>query len=91
MESPSKLFAAVLGLTAFAVAVVSGLASGVDPASIIRRAMVSMLFCYTLGAVLGLIAGRAVHDYLEGYRAEHIPLSMDDAIAMYVTEEEAEA
>ena len=91
VESPSKLFAAVLGLTAFAVAVITGLASGADPAATIRRALVSMMLCYTLGAVLGLIAGRAVREYLEAYRAEHIPLSMDEALAMYTVEEDSKA
>ena len=87
MESPTKLFASVLALTAFAVAVVSGIASGADGASTLKRAIVSMLVCYALGAVLGMVAGRAIREYLHGYVADHPIDSMDDAIAGYITDE----
>ncbi len=90
MESPSKIYAAVLGLTAFAVAIATGLAVGADASATLRRAIVSMVVCYPVGALLGLIAGHAVREYLKNYRAEHLPPSMEDAVAMYASEEEVE-
>lgn len=90
MDSPIKLFAAVLALTAFAVALIAGLASGADSASTLKRAMVSMLVCYAVGAALGVIAGHAISEYLRGYAAERPAMSMDEAMASYVVEEDDE-
>jgi uncharacterized membrane protein len=90
VESPSKLFAAVLGLTAFAVSIVTGLAAGADASATLRRAIVSMVVCYGVGAVLGVVAGHAIREYLAGYRAQHVPPSMDEAVAMYAIEVEPE-
>lgn len=83
MESPTKLFASVLALTAFSVAVVTGLSSGADGALTLKRAMISMAVCYAVGAVLGMVAGRAIREYLHGYVVANPLVSLDDAIAEY--------
>jgi hypothetical protein len=83
VESPSKLFGAVLGLTAFAIAVIAGLASGVDAASIMKRGIVAMLACYGVGAALGAVAGHAIREYLEDYERTHQPADLAAAMAMY--------
>ena len=57
------------------------------PSATRRRAIVSMIACYALGGVLGLVAGHAVREYLTAYRAEHVPPSMEDAAMMYVFNE----
>lgn len=83
MESPSKLYATVLGLVAFAIAVIAGLAGGADAASVLTRAMVSMIVCYGLGAVLGMIAGTAIDEFIAEYQAKNRPVSLEEAAAMY--------
>lgn len=88
MESPSKLFGAVLGLTAFAVAIIAGLATGVDGASTIQRAIVSMFACYFLGTALGAVAGQATTAFIRGYVKAHPVGDMDAAIAAYDFEPE---
>lgn len=71
MDSPSKIFAAVLGLTAFAVAVTAGLANGAAGGDVLVRAMVSMALCYPVGIVLGFIAGRTVDEFAANYKSNH--------------------
>ena len=71
MESPTKIYAAVLALTAFAVSTVSGLANGAAAADILWHSIFSMLACYPVGMVLGMIAGHAVDEYSEAYRKQH--------------------
>lgn len=83
METPSKLYGAVLGLTAFAAAVVAGLATGADAPTTIQRAMVSMVVCYALGAVLGAVAGHAVREFLRTYERDNPPADMAAAVAVY--------
>jgi NhaP-type Na+/H+ or K+/H+ antiporter len=89
VESPSKLFGAVLGLTAFALAIVAGLASGADSASIVERAIVSMLVCYAFGAVLGVVAGHAVQAYLRENERDNPPVDLAAAVAAYDHSDEA--
>lgn len=71
MESPSKIFAAVLALTAFAVAIVSGLANGAADPEILSHAIFSMIVCYPVGLVLGVVAGHAVDEHISGYVKQH--------------------
>ncbi|USN98605.1 MAG: hypothetical protein H6810_10590 [Phycisphaeraceae bacterium] len=73
MESPSKIFAAVLGLTAFAVAIVAGLMNGGDGRSILTRALTCMVVCYPVGLVLGAVARHAVDEHTSAYKRDHPP------------------
>ena len=83
MESPSKLFASVLGLTAFSVSIATGLAMGAEASATLKRAIFSMVICYGVGAVLGAVAGYAIRDYLSQYRVARPIPDMADAVAMY--------
>jgi NhaP-type Na+/H+ or K+/H+ antiporter len=83
VESPSKLYAAVLGLTAFLVAVVAGLFSGSPGADVLSHAIVSMVVCYALGAVLGVVAGRAISEFVAGYRATNPATDLAAVTAEY--------
>ncbi len=71
MESPTKIFAAVLAMTAFAVSTVSGLANGAAGADILSHSIFSMLVCYPVGMVLGMIAGHAADEHIRAYRIQH--------------------
>jgi putative Mn2+ efflux pump MntP len=77
LDSPAKVFASVLGLTAFVVAIVTGLATGPDASATLTRAIVSMVVCYPLGLLLGLLAGHAVDEHIREYRAAHPVIALD--------------
>jgi len=74
---PPKLIAGVLGLAAFAAACITGLASGADPIETLWRALVALLICSIVGAIIGRAGMVAVAEQI----AEHIagnPVPSDD-------------
>jgi len=85
VEAPSKLFAAVLGLTAFAIAVASGLLSGHPGQEVLTRAIVSMVVCYPVGSVLGAVAGRAIAEFTGRYQADHPVTDLNTVAAEYAS------
>jgi putative Mn2+ efflux pump MntP len=66
---PTKLIAAMLGLSAFAIAIVAGLAAGNDASRVLSQAIVCMVVCQMVGWGVGLAGERVVSEYLESYRA----------------------
>lgn len=64
--APSTI-AGIFALAAFAVAVIAGLAGGVDPSRILVRAILALLACYPLGLILGGIALRVVKDEITAH------------------------
>lgn len=66
--------AAVFGLTAFAVSVLSGMAAGVNGSTILARAIVAMLGCYLVGLFAGRVGEHIAADYVKLYKeAKPIP------------------
>jgi hypothetical protein len=89
VESPARVFGAVLGLTAFAVASVAALASGVPGSESLVRAMLSMAVCYPVGMLLGCAAGRAIDEHIRSHE-ENTPIpDVKDVANMYEIETEA--
>ena len=68
--SPPKLIAAIAGLTGFAVAIFAGLAANNGADVILVRAMLSMLVCYVVGAIVGGVMNAAVSEGIEQYMDE---------------------
>ncbi len=66
-DRPAKVIAGSLGLTAFAIAVVAGLAAGNEPTEILLRALSSMMACYVLGMVLGAIGQHTIEEHVHQY------------------------
>jgi NhaP-type Na+/H+ or K+/H+ antiporter len=66
----SKVIAACCGLSAFAVAVLAGLAADNPTEVILGRALVSMIGMQLVGLLIGSIAERTVSEAIERYRAE---------------------
>lgn len=66
---PVKSVAACFGLAAFAVAIVSGLAAGRGMQEILGGAIASLFVCFAIGAVIGVIAERAINEGAARYRA----------------------
>lgn len=87
MDKPTKVIAGSLGLTAFAIAVVAGLAAGNQSAEILVRALISMTTCYVLGLVLGAIGQRTIEEHVRQYIASrpvkkrsHEVIVVDEAV-----------
>ena len=74
---PAQVIAACLALAAFAVAIISGLSADVTATSVLVRAVVSMLICYPVGLVIGMVCQRILGEHLESHQLEH-PLPLDD-------------
>lgn len=53
MQTPSQVIASIFGLSAFAVAALSGLASGAGATETLGRAIPAMLLFYVVGCVVG--------------------------------------
>lgn len=83
METPTKLYAAILGLTAFLVAVMGGLLAGTPASDVLSRAIVSMTVCYGVGAVLGMISGLAIKDFVRDHHTKHPITDMQAVAAEY--------
>ncbi len=65
---PTRVIAATLGLSAFSVAIVAGLAADNPAETILLRAVASMFACHAVGWGVGLVAERAVAEAIENYR-----------------------
>lgn len=70
MNRPTKVIAAVLGLAAFAIAVVAGMGAGNDASTVLARALGFMVLCYLIGLAVGHIGERTVEEHLAAYRSK---------------------
>lgn len=67
---PTKVIASVMGLSAFVIATIAGLAVDNPAVSILTRSILSMFVCHTLGLIVGMLAERAVTDAISAYTAD---------------------
>ena len=87
--TPSRVIATATALCAFAIALLSGLASHNGTSTVLVRALISMALCYVLGHVLGACAESVVRRRVEAYKRDHpIPDVMG---ALRDVEEEVES
>lgn len=68
---PAKVIASIMGLGAFTVAIIAGLAVDNPADQILTRALLSMLACHVVGFVVGLLAERTVADSISVYVKAH--------------------
>lgn len=71
MQQPRSAIAACIALTAYAVALVAGWASGVPGPTVMLRALVAMAVCYFIGSVLAAMAIHAIREFLDRYEQDH--------------------
>ena len=71
--SPGHVVAACFGLTAFAIAIVAGLASDTPANSVLSRSVIAMILCYPVGLVVGMICDRVIQSHLSTLQAEADP------------------
>jgi putative Mn2+ efflux pump MntP len=62
MNPPSHVIATIFGLSAFSVAVLSGLAAGAAPTGTLVRAVLVMAIFHFVGNVVGLMIERIVRE-----------------------------
>lgn len=67
-KTPSSAIAGCFALSAFAVAVVAGLAAQNPASSILIRALIAMMACYPVGLIIGLICQRLMFDHIEAHQ-----------------------
>ena len=84
-----KVVAGCLGLSAFALAILSGLAAHAEVSEILLRAVVSMFVCALVGFVAGAVGKRAMDDAAAEYRAAH-PLEEPQPERDAATEDDAQ-
>lgn len=79
----AKVIGACFALSAFAVAVISGMTSGQDPVQVLVRSLLVLVICYPVGYVAGVICHRVVEDHLQQAEAaagvEDVHVNLDAA------------
>ena len=65
---PIRIIGAVCGLSAFAIALIGGMAAGNLSSTTVLRALIAMLACRFIGQMLATIGLRTVNEYLDAYR-----------------------
>jgi len=70
----AKVIAGCFALSAFSVAILAGLASENTTAQILQRAVISMIACYPVGLIIGIICERVIMSHVkEHQRANPVP------------------
>lgn len=77
---PTKVVGGCLGLGAFAIAIVCGLAADNNADEILTRAILSMLGCNLLGLAIGAVAERTIEEHLASHKALN-PIAAETAAA----------
>lgn len=68
---PHRIIAGVFAMSAFSIALLSGLLVDNPASAILSRALVALLLCYVLGLVVGAICEYVVREHLERYKEAH--------------------
>lgn len=71
MQRTTDLIAAVLGIGAFAVAVLAGFAVGNEPLGVVTRALMAMVICSLLGRLIGMACEQAMREHMAAYTLAH--------------------
>ncbi|MFI4898267.1 MAG: hypothetical protein ACIARR_10625 [Phycisphaerales bacterium JB059] len=68
-DSPTRTISAVMGLTAFSLALIAGWAVHNPLDTVLTRAIIAMVVCYAVGQVIGWAASLVVREHLAQHRA----------------------
>lgn len=63
--------AGVFSITAFVVALLSGVVAGNEPLSVVSRAFLALLLCYPIGFAVGLVLQRVIDDHIREHQERH--------------------
>jgi hypothetical protein len=76
----SRIIAACLALSAFAVSVIAGVAAGNDASLVLTRAMIAMILCYPVGFIVGIVCERVVEWHVAAHVVER-PVPHGDGVS----------
>jgi hypothetical protein len=68
-----RVIASCFALSAFAIALFAGLYGGNDGAQILLRAVMAMIVCYLVGAVVGMICDGVIHSHVTTKSVDAVP------------------
>jgi hypothetical protein len=71
VSNHAKVVAAVFALSAFAIALVAGIAAGNDAATVLLRALLALVACQVVGLFAGMIVERVIQEHETRYREEN--------------------
>ncbi len=69
----ARFCGAVLGLLAFGVATIAGLAAGNPPEAVLSRSLWALIVFCVVGLIVGTVAQAVVNEYLRNKREELFP------------------
>lgn len=70
----TRVIAAVFALAAFAVAIIAGLAAGLEPHITLIRALLALVVCELMGLAIGRVAQFVAEDHLRARLAATEPV-----------------
>ncbi len=68
---PARVIAGCFAMSAFSIAIISGIFAGNSATMVLSRALVCLFGAYLLGLLAGEILAFAIRDHLRRYLAEH--------------------
>ncbi len=77
-RAPARIIASCFALSAFSIALISGLAADRATADILSTAVFALIVCYILGLIVAAVANVAISERIEQYKSDH-PVPTFDA------------
>jgi hypothetical protein len=71
VNNEGKVVAAVFALSAFAVALIAGIAAGNDTTTVLSRALGALVACQLIGMGAGFLIERVIKEHEARYRADN--------------------
>lgn len=91
-HSTGRVIAGLFALSAFGVAMISGLASDNPASSVLERALMAMFLSYPLGWIVGMICQHVIDDHLKMHKEANPALDsmVDFPVNQQVTKKDDE-
>ncbi|MFG0292963.1 MAG: hypothetical protein ACIAQF_01245 [Phycisphaerales bacterium JB065] len=70
-RAPARIIASCFALSAFAIALISGLAADRSTSAILSTAVFALFICYILGLVVAAVANVAISEHINQYKSNH--------------------
>lgn len=71
MDTPTSASSGVLGLCGFLVATIAGLVVGVEPVTLLARAILALVGCAALGWAIGRACQTLASERVDAYERDH--------------------
>lgn len=84
----AKLVASCFAMTAFAVAIIAGLAAGNGPGAVLVRALLAMIGCYVIGLIIGMVCQSVLVQHMAAEQRDTSDAERETAPSRAESEEE---